>query len=74
MRARVLLERPISFVYSDEFERPGVEKEIMVDAPPERRRQNTPRLPQDIPPYFKALYLVPLLGPQRERELFRRYN
>ena len=74
MRARALLERPISFIYSDEFDRPGIEKEIMADAPPEPRRRDAPCLPQDTPPYLKALYHVPLLGPRRERELFRRYN
>ncbi|MBL7133846.1 MAG: sigma-70 family RNA polymerase sigma factor, partial [Phycisphaerae bacterium] len=30
--------------------------------------------PADLPPYLRALYTVPLLSHERERELFRRYN
>ncbi len=84
MRARQLLSREIGFVYNPSFEEPEAEKEILGEngqnAPRVqllRRGQletKPPRGSADLPAYFKALYDVPLMKPDEERNLFRLYN
>ena len=75
MRARHLLDRDISYIYNPQFDLPGADETIL--GPPASKAANgakTPKTPTGLPPYLKALYDVPLLGPERERDLFRRYN
>jgi RNA polymerase sigma factor (sigma-70 family) len=85
MRARQLLHRPISYVYNPQFDLPNADEIILGpsregtwvsdagDSAPARRRKR-PKVPADLPPYLKALYEVPLLSAEQERDLFRRYN
>ena len=81
MRAKQLLNRPISFVYSEEFELPDAD-ELIVRTKPRAKDANTKtssparvaKPPAGLPPYLQALYDVPLLSPEGERNLFRRYN
>jgi RNA polymerase primary sigma factor len=80
MRAKQLLNRPISFVPSDEFEQ-GDADELILKPKPRRKGDKDPspsgrvvRPPAGLPPYLQALYDVPLLGAEGERNLFRRYN
>jgi len=79
MRAKQLLNRPISFVPSEEFELPDADELILrgktrgKDAKP-ATSSRTVRPPAGLPPYLQALYDVPLLGAEGERDLFRRYN
>jgi RNA polymerase sigma factor (sigma-70 family) len=75
MRARQLLSRPIDCIYNQQFDLPGAHELIMVDsaaAMPAAAAMRSP--PADLPPYLQSLYEWPLLSPQREHELFRRYN
>ena len=74
MRARQLLKRPIAYVPSEEFGEPAKEAEILAESPREPLPRNAHKPPADLPPYLRALYTVPLLSHDRERELFRRYN
>ena len=74
MRARQLLKRPISYVDSEEFHDPSNDMDILRESRCSKTPSNPHRPPRDLPPYLRALYIVPLLGQERERELFRRYN
>ena len=77
VRARQLLKRPISYIPSEEFTQDGIEETIMAvcPTPPGGGGKKPPhRPPEDLPPYLRSLYSVPLLTPEKERELFRRYN
>jgi len=75
MRARQLLKRPISYVDSEEFPDPANETMILTESPNEEGMpRGSHKPPADLPPYLRALYAVPLLSHDRERELFRRYN
>jgi RNA polymerase sigma factor (sigma-70 family) len=77
MRAGQILQRPIDYIFSEEFERPDAD-ELILNSDGEQAsvaEELTP--PADasrLPPYISALYEVPLLDRQRESELFRRYN
>ena len=74
MRARQLTKRPIAYIPSPDFEQDGAD-EIILDGDGEVR--SSPKLtrpPAGLPPYLRALYDVPLLGAEQERDLFRQYN
>lgn len=75
VRAGNLLAQEIQFVYNPEFERPGADEVILDDrAEPEPVRSRRIQPPKDLPPYLQDLYRQPLLTPEQERCLFRRYN
>ena len=74
MRARQLLKRPITYVDNEEFHDPANEGDILRQQRPPRLPPGAHRPPADLPPYLRALYTVPLLSHDSERELFRRYN
>ena len=79
MRAQQLLKRPISFVYNPQFELPNADEAILQGEPDTSFAQASDgrggaRPPKDLPPYLKALYEVPLLKAEQERDLFRTYN
>ncbi len=80
MRAQQLLSRPILYVYNPQFDLPGVDETILaatpakVDGDGKTKVKLSPKPPADLPPYLRALYDVPLLHAEQERDLFRRYN
>ncbi len=75
VRAQQLLKRPISYVYSSQFELPNADEIILAAvALSQDPARPAPRPPADLPPYLRALYDVPLLSPEGEKDLFRRYN
>jgi RNA polymerase sigma factor (sigma-70 family) len=75
MRAQQLIERPISYVFNEEFDEPDAEEVILSGAVRLSTKQKKKvKPPSDLPPYLKSLYEVPLLSPEAERDLFRRYN
>ncbi len=78
-RARRLLAQPISCIYNPQFDLPGADELVLGLAAPQPAAPVRPApaaRPQGagLPPYLEALYDVPLLSPQRERDLFCRYN
>jgi RNA polymerase primary sigma factor len=80
MRAKQLLERPISYIHNEEFEVPHADKTILDESEDLLRSAGRPvkggknKVPEDLPPYLRSLYEVPLLSTEEERLLFRRYN
>jgi RNA polymerase sigma factor (sigma-70 family) len=75
MRTEHLLDAEIDYVYNPQFALPTAEATILespcpADEPPAR----LPRPPAGLPPYLRSLYEVPLLSPEAECDLFRRYN
>ncbi len=80
MRAQQLLSRPILYVYNPQFDLPGADELMLaptpakVDAGGETKTKLVPKPPADLPPYLRALYDVPLLPRDKERDVFRRYN
>ena len=80
MRAMQLLERPISYVYNEQFEQDDADAVILGESGAnetgryEPAAKNKVKAPKDLPPYLKSLYEVPLLSAQSEFNEFRRYN
>ena len=80
MRARQLLKRPINYVYNEEFDAPDADRLILgvklqaKPGPKDGKVKRVPKPPADLPPYLRALYDVPLLDAETERDMFRRYN
>ncbi len=77
-RAERYLEEDFDYVFNAEFlDEDGDEKILGGEGPEERRAASPPARPQspeDMDHYLRALYDTPLLEPDEERELFRRYN
>lgn len=74
MRARQLLKRPILYVDNPEFHDPAKADAILGESAPPVLPSSAQKPPAELPPYLRALYTVPLLSHEREREMFRRYN
>jgi RNA polymerase sigma factor (sigma-70 family) len=61
-------------VHDELFDAPNADA-IILDAPePPPSDAPLPKPPKDVPSYLQSLYLTPLLTPEQERDLFRRYN
>ncbi|UCD28873.1 MAG: sigma-70 family RNA polymerase sigma factor [Planctomycetota bacterium] len=74
VRARLLKAQEIKFIHNTEFEAPGADEAILnhtcnVETPLKRIRP-----PKDLPPYLQDLYRQPLLTPEQEQSIFRKYN
>jgi len=74
VRAKRLLEEPIEFVYSPEFEEPGAEEVILGPEPEASKKKERVKLPSGLPPYLASLYEMPLLTRQQEVYYFRKMN
>jgi RNA polymerase sigma factor (sigma-70 family) len=87
MRAEHLAKREISYIYNPQFDLPNADEIILggtyeADGPETLRAEGEVPLggskkavvPGDLPPYLQALYRVPLLSAEEERDLFRKYN
>ncbi len=75
IRARTLRARTIPYVHNAEFEAPDAETRILqASLAPAAADSPAARPPRDLPPYLQDLYRQPLLTPEQERDLFRRYN
>lgn len=73
-RAISLLELPLDYMPSDEFERPDAD-EVILGPPPEGEPQvRKSRLPPGLPAYLASLYETPLLNREQEAHVFRKYN
>ncbi len=73
-RARRVMELPLEYVSSPEFDQPGAEKKILGPMPQGETPARKQRRPSGLPPYLASLYEIPLLTPEQERHLFRKYN
>jgi RNA polymerase primary sigma factor/RNA polymerase sigma factor len=77
MRAKRILELPLDYIYSPEFDQvktPEQEKAILAPPPPSPQPARAPRVPPGLPPYLASLYEVPLLTKEQEVHLFRKMN
>jgi len=73
-RARRLLEQPIEFIYSPEFEMANAAQVILGPPPEVERKQGRLKSPPGLPPYLASLYNVPLLSKEEEVYYFRKMN
>ncbi len=78
-RAKLLVARPVPYIYNPQFDLPNADELILGPSGSDSAGEpllegRLPRPPADLPPYLKALYEVPLLTAEQERDLFRRYN
>ncbi len=62
------------YVPHELFDAPNADAIILEAPEPAASGCPPPRLPKDVPPYLRSLYLTPLLTPEQEHDLFRRYN
>lgn len=74
VRAKQILALPLDFMPHPDFERPGVEAEILAPLPPRTETGRKSRPPAGLPPYLASLYEVPLLTREEEQHLFRQFN
>ena len=81
MRASQLINTSITCIYNESFDKPGAEKEILgeparADTGKEKKGRKKSRIkpPAELPPYLRDLYHYPLLTPEEEQHLFRKYN
>jgi RNA polymerase primary sigma factor len=73
-RARQLLEVPIEYMGSPDFEKPDADERILGGTESAGREKKSPSPPKGLPIYLKTLYKTPLLSRDQEQALFRRYN
>ena len=76
MRAQHLLNRQIDYIFNPQFDLPNADEFILAKrlAEPDPPDAPQPKAPGELPPYLRSLYEIPLLTPQQEKDLFRRYN
>jgi RNA polymerase primary sigma factor/RNA polymerase sigma factor len=74
MRARQILDLPLDFIPSPEFEKANADRVILTPMPASPTAPRAVRLPSGLPPYLQSLYEVPLLNREQEGHLFRKYN
>jgi RNA polymerase primary sigma factor/RNA polymerase sigma factor len=74
-RRRVrLLDLPLLYMASAEFDQEAADAVILAPTPAAEQRPKKVRAPSDLPAYLASLYDVPLLTPEQELHLFRKYN
>ncbi|MHB8901147.1 MAG: sigma-70 family RNA polymerase sigma factor [Thermoguttaceae bacterium] len=77
MRARRIMDLPLDYVASKEFERIRTHRQeaaILGEPPIPDSKPPMPRIPSGLPSYLQSLYEVPLLSREHEAHLFRRMN
>jgi len=74
VRAKRVLETPIEYIYSPEFDQPDAEKVILGPPPQVEKKQSTVKPPPGLPPYLASLYSIPLLTREEEVYYFRKMN
>ncbi len=75
VEARALAECPPSCIHNELFDAPTADALILdVPVPQPAEAPRMVRPPKDLPPYLRSLYETPLLTPEQEQDLFRRYN
>ncbi|WP_166830969.1 sigma-70 family RNA polymerase sigma factor [Thalassoroseus pseudoceratinae] len=74
VRAKRLLEQPIDYIDSEEFQEADAD-EVILGPPPETPQKRTPsKIPPGLPPYLASLYSIPLLTREDEQYYFRKMN
>jgi RNA polymerase sigma factor (sigma-70 family) len=68
------IQTPLDWIHNELFDAPNADAMILEVPEPTAANGPTPRIPSDLPPYLRSLYLTPLLTREQEQDLFRRYN
>jgi RNA polymerase primary sigma factor/RNA polymerase sigma factor len=74
VRAERIMELPLDFIPSDEFPLSGADDIIRGPMPESTKAVRKTKVPGELPPYLASLYDVPLLTPEQERFVFRKFN
>lgn len=74
VRAEMLLEKPIDYMFSPTFEDEDAAEIILQPAPAVERKSGVVKAPPGLPPYLNSLYSVPLLTKDEEVYYFRKMN
>ena len=74
VRANNLLQTPVPYMHSPEFDQHVDEAEIFGDAPTNETQSKVLKAPPGLPPYLASLYTVPLLTREQEAYYFRKMN
>ena len=74
MRARHILDLPLDYMYSPEFDRRNADNRILGPMPENDASVRKARIPSGLPPYLASLYDVALLTREQEQHLFRKFN
>jgi RNA polymerase primary sigma factor len=77
VRARRLLEQPLDYILSPEFEKPGLDAALlapMPDAEAYEAKRRSMHAPKDVPPELASCYEYPLLSKDQEQHQFRKMN
>ncbi len=67
-------QTPLEWIHNEIFDAPTADAIILDAVEPAAVSGGAPRIPADLPPYLRSLYLTPLLTREQEQDLFRRYN
>jgi RNA polymerase primary sigma factor/RNA polymerase sigma factor len=73
-RAERIMELPLDFIPNPRFSRKGADKACLGPYPEGDAEPKKVRRPSGLPPYLASLYEMPLLTPEQEVYLFRKYN
>jgi RNA polymerase primary sigma factor/RNA polymerase sigma factor len=73
-RVRRIMQLPLEYIASPEFERPDASHKILVPVANLPSAHSKVRGPVQLESYLASLYEVPLLTAEQETTLFRRYN
>jgi RNA polymerase primary sigma factor/RNA polymerase sigma factor len=74
MRARRLMELPLDCIPNDLFRKKNAEKVCLAEFPEADAGARKARRPSGLPPYLASLYEIPLLTPEQEAHIFRKFN
>ncbi|MBS0263410.1 MAG: sigma-70 family RNA polymerase sigma factor [Planctomycetes bacterium] len=74
VRAKLLLDQPIEFMYHESFEAPNADSVILGPEPVRNEKQSSLKAPPGLPPYLAQLYAIPLLTREQEAYYFRKMN
>ena len=74
LRAARIRELPLDYMSSNEFSRRNAARTILAPLPEAEVAPRKVKPPTGLPHYLASLYEVPLLTPEQERHLFRKYN
>ena len=77
VRAQRLLEQPLDYITSPEFDKPELEEAIlapMPDAEGYDAKRRAMHAPKDVPPELASCYEYPLLSKDQEQHQFRKMN
>jgi len=67
-------QSPLEWIHNEIFDAPTADAMILEAPEPAATTVCALRIPSDLPPYLRSLYLTPLLTREQEQDLFRRYN